>query len=1180
MKEMEGLTALLEQSADWQEIRRVVREAQASLLISGISGSAKSLLVAGLQAGRKSSLLYVAPNASLAEEVYTDLQTLLPQAPILFFPARESPLYGIAASSPELLADRQQVLHALASGQPSLVITSGDALLYRLPAPSSLSNHGLELSYGQEIALEDLVRILVQGGYERVQLVEHSGQFSQRGGIIDIYGSGHDWPLRIEFFGDEIDLIKQFDLTSQRSLANVERALILPMLENIWPTTANEAGLERVAASLQAAMATDPTLAGYLADHVGADLERLRQDLVFPGKERYLPFFSEQSWSLLDYLPPDTRLIIDEPTKVMEQAEQDYQFFLDSFTELLASGRLLPEHADIAFSPEDIFTRLPSGRTLFLALFPRRPAFWRINLHHAFLMKSVQNFHGQASFLQQEIERLRNNNYRIIVMSGNAEQQQRVQAYLESEAINTEILASIKAEPTPGVVSLVQGDLASGFELPDARLCLFTADNLVQRLRPSRRARLSKAEGARLANYRDLSVSDYVVHVQHGIGQYLGIKTLEIDGLSRDYLQIKYAKEDRLYVPTDQIELLQKYVGAQGRVPKIYSLGGGDWQRVKARVKQSVQEMAKALLALYASRQESDGFAFPPDNEWQAQMEGRFPYQETSDQQSAIEDIKADMESSKPMDRLLCGDVGYGKTEVAVRATFKAATAGKQVAILVPTTILAEQHYATFRQRFAGFPLEIGLLSRFRGPAENKETVRRVSQGITDIVIGTHRLLQKDVKFWDLGLLIIDEEQRFGVQHKERLKMLREDVDALTLTATPIPRTLHMAMVGMRDMSVIDTPPEDRFPVQTYVVEHNEDLVRSAIRRELQRQGQVYYVHNRVRSIRSVVKRLSELIPEARIAYGHGQMGEERLERLMLDFINGEYDVLVSTTIIESGLDIPNVNTMIVEDADKFGLAQLYQLRGRVGRSNRVAFAYFTYRPHKALSEVAEKRLQAIKEFTELGAGFKIAMRDLEIRGAGNILGPEQHGFMVAVGFDLYCQLLEEAVRELQGKEPQVKHDTELDLALDAFIPDRYIRDGQQKIEMYKKIRAVTSLADVNDIIDEMLDRYGSMPESVSNLLLAAKMRALAQRLGIGRITIKPGVLQMQLADQFFLEPEQIEFLYQQTGGKLRLRPQKPGSFIWQAANSSPLTMARRLVELMTELVQAMPEEEEGIGEN
>ncbi|NLY54451.1 MAG: transcription-repair coupling factor [Firmicutes bacterium] len=1175
---MKSLIALLEQSASWEEIQQALANKQNNLLVSGVSGSAKSFLGAGLKASQGGTLLYIAPNSNAAEQVFADMQTLLPEENLYFFPARENPLYGIAALSPELMAERQKTLYALSSGEPCLVVSSWDALFYRLPVPSVFSSQGIELFYGQQLALADLTRLLVQGGYERVPLVEHPGQYSQRGGIIDIYGPGYDWPVRIEFFGDEIDLIKQFDLTSQRSLANVERVLVLPAQESVWPESANVAGLQRLETALAQAIEANPSLASSLTDHVGADLERLQAGLVFPGRERYLPFFLEEDWSLLDYLPPTARVIIDEPTKVWEQAEADYKLFMEGFTGLLEEGRVLPAHADIVLSPEELLKRLPRGRTLFFSLFPRRPAPWRIDQHVSFLAKGVQSFHGQSAFLRQETSRLLDNDYRVVIMSGDSEGQERMLAYLREEGLTPLLLQAGADLPPAGTIAVAAGHLVSGFEFPDMRLCVFAAGDIMQRLRPSRRVCLSQAEGARLANYRDLNVGDYVVHVHHGIGQYLGITTLEIGGLHRDYLQIKYAGKDKLYVPTDQIDLLQKYVGAEGRTPKIYSLGGGDWQKVKSRVKKSVQEMAKELLALYAARENEAGFSFPPDDEWQQQMEARFPYRETDDQLRAITDIKADMESPKPMDRLLCGDVGYGKTEIAVRAAFKAATAGKQVAVLVPTTILAEQHYNTFKERFAGFPLELGLLSRFRSPAANRETVRRLAQGLVDVVIGTHRLLQSDVKFWDLGLLIIDEEQRFGVKHKERLKMLKQNVDTLTLTATPIPRTLHMALVGMRDMSVIETPPEDRFPVQTYVVEHNDELVRNAIRRELQRQGQVYYVHNRVRSIRRVASRLAELVPEARIAYGHGQMSEERLERLVLDFVAGEYDVLVTTTIIESGLDIPNVNTMIVEDADKFGLAQLYQLRGRVGRSNRVAFAYFTYRPQKSLSEVAEKRLQAIKEFTELGAGFKIAMRDLEIRGAGNILGPEQHGFMVAVGFDLYCQLLEEAVRELKGQAPVKKADVELDLSLDAFIPDRYIRDGKQKVEMYKKIRAATELADVDDIEDEMFDRYGNMPESVRNLLLATRMRVLAQKLDIGRIVIGEDSLQIQLAAGAYWLPEQIEFLYRQTEGQMRLQPNKPGVFVWRQTNTFPVAMAKRWVQLMTELVELMPEGEKAIG--
>jgi transcription-repair coupling factor (superfamily II helicase) len=1165
-------TSLLADNESWQSVKQSLEEQTGNLLVSGVGGSVKSLLAAAIACEGCLPLLYIAASGSQADQVARDLQAFLPHTPVLTFPARENPLYGVAAQSPETAAERLQVLQRLQQGERLLLVASWDALTYRLPHPDILTQHSIQLAYGQEIPMEQVIRLLVQAGYERVEMVESPGQFSQRGGILDVYGLTDEWPVRIEWFGDEIDLIRQFDLTTQRSLGNIDSVSILPAQESIWPQQAKAEGLRRMAAALQRAERQNPSLAAELQRYIAADLARLEADLVFPGRERYLPFFLEHRFSLLDYLPEQTLVVVDEPTRIWEQAEADYSTFNEGVASLLAEGRLLPQQAEMAFSPYELVAQLPAGRTLFLALFPRRPAPWRVERHTAFLSRSIPNFQGQMAYFKQEVERLLQNNYRVLIMAADPKRQEEIKRYLQDEGLqNISILAADQL-PQNNTIGVILGDLSAGLEIPESRLYLLTEGDILRRKRPQKRSRLSRAEGARLADYRDLAVGDYVVHVQHGIGRYLGIKTLEIAGLHRDYLHVKYAGEDSLYVPTDQVHLLQKYVGSEGKVPKIYSLGGGDWQKVKARVKQSVQEMAGQLLKLYAARETAPGFAFAPDGEWQEQMEHNFPYQETPDQAQAILEIKRDLESPKPMDRLLCGDVGYGKTEVAVRAAFKVATAGKQVAVLVPTTILAQQHYNTFRERFSGFPLELALLSRFRSNSENAATVKRLQQGLVDVVIGTHRLLQKDVQFRDLGLLIIDEEQRFGVAHKERLKELKQSVDTLTLTATPIPRTLHMAMVGMRDMSVIETPPEDRFPVQTYVMEYNPELVQSVIRKELARGGQVYYVHNRVRSIRSVVERLAQLVPEARICYGHGRMGEERLERLMLDFIEGEYDILVSTTIIESGLDIPNVNTLILEDADKFGLAQLYQLRGRVGRSNRVAYAYFTYRPDKALSEVADKRLQAIKEFTELGSGFKIAMRDLEIRGAGNILGPEQHGFMVAVGFDLYCQLLEEAVRELKGQPPRQEFEVELTLPFDAYIPERYIRDSRQKIEMYKKIRAAAELADVADLEDELLDRYGRLPEAVQNLLLVSRLRVLCMQLFISQLSINDQDLTLRLAPQTPIGVEQVALLYQRTNGRLRAQPRKPGVLTQPLAGQEPLVAAKSLLPLLVELAETQAE--------
>lgn len=706
----------------------------------------------------------------------------------------------------------------------------------------------------------------------------------------------------------------------------------------------------------------------------------------------------------------------------------------------------------------------------------------------------MQNFHGQMSLLKTETDRWHKGNYTIVFLVSDHKRAEKLHKTLtdyEIEAVILEENNKILQKKT----QILIGELHTGFEFPTFQLTVITEEELFnkQPRKTRRRQKLSNAE--RIKSYSELKVGDYVVHVNHGIGKYLGIETLEINGLHKDYLHLKYRGNDKLYVPVEQIDLVQKYVGSEAKEPKIYKLGGSEWKRVKKKVQKSVQDIADDLIKLYAEREATKGYPFSPDGDLQREFEASFPYQETEDQLRSIREIKRDMEKERPMDRLLCGDVGYGKTEVAIRAAFKAIEDGKQVAFLVPTTILAQQHYETLKERFRDYPIEIGLLSRFRTRKQQNETVKGLKNGTVDVVIGTHRLLSKDIVFHDLGLLIIDEEQRFGVTHKEKIKKMKTNVDVLTLTATPIPRTLHMSMLGVRDLSVIETPPENRFPVQTYVMEYSGVLVREAIERELARDGQIYFLYNRVEDIEKKAEEISLLVPDARVAYAHGQMTETELESVMLSFLEGEYDVLVTTTIIETGVDIPNVNTLIVYDADKMGLSQLYQLRGRVGRSNRVAYAYFTYRKEKVLAEVAEKRLQSIKEFTELGSGFKIAMRDLSIRGAGNILGAQQHGFIDSVGFDLYSEMLKEAIEERKGKvSTEVESTFEVDLQIDAYIPDSYIKDGHQKIEMYKRFRALKTMDELNELQEEMIDRFGDYPEQVHYLFLISEMKIHAQQ--------------------------------------------------------------------------------------
>ncbi len=707
--------------------------------------------------------------------------------------------------------------------------------------------------------------------------------------------------------------------------------------------------------------------------------------------------------------------------------------------------------------------------------------------------------------------------------------------------------------------------MESGFIYPQGKLAIYTEAEIFGQARRPKRVRFS-SEGVKLTAFSDLKPGDYVVHINHGIGRYVNIKTLEIAGVHRDYLEVAYAGDDRLFVPVDQMQLLQKYVGVEDEPPKVHRLGGGDWQRVKNRVKESVQEMAEGLLALYAERQSLPGHAFAPDTVWQKEFEEAFVYEETPDQLKAIKEIKEDMERPRPMDRLLCGDVGYGKTEVAMRAAFKAVMDGKQVAVLVPTTILCQQHYQTFSQRFSGYPVTIRAMSRFQSPKEQEETKLGLAEGWVDLVIGTHRLISRDIVFKDLGLLIIDEEQRFGVSHKERLKELSKRVDVLTMTATPIPRTLHMSMVGIRDMSIIDTPPEDRFSVRTYVLEFNEEIIREAIRREMDRGGQVYFVYNRVETIDRMAAYLQNLVPEARILVGHGQMSEEQLERIMFDFYQGEADILVCTTIIETGLDIPNVNTLVVYDADRFGLAQLYQLRGRVGRSNRVAHAYFTYRKDRIIGEVAEKRLAAIRDFTDLGSGFKIAMRDLEIRGAGNLLGPEQHGHIAAVGFELYCKLLEEAIRERKGEQQPETPEPAIDLPVDALLPEDYINDIKQRVEIYRWTAAATSLEGIEALEDEVLDRFGNLPAPVENLFAVAKIKFMAKAIGIASLTQERQEIVARMFPGLSLAAEKVLPIIGKYPGAFRYQPGRTSVLRWRMTGLSQAMLLKRILECLQTL--------------
>lgn len=1090
---LQALIDAYSQDSDFESISSGITSGMKEQLISGLTGSARQVMIAALHKKLDRPLLVVTHNMFAAQKVADDLQEALSTDEVLLYPANELIAAEAAISSPETLAQRIDVLLKCAKGFRGVVVIPLSGARRYLPSPEVIANAEVILKQGGTLDLDYFLGRMVELGYERVERVETQGEMSVRGGIIDFFPVTSGLAYRVELFDDEIDSIRTFDPVDQRSIDKVSEVTITPCKELIANQESMRAAADKAAILLeeQIEKTTDRQAKLRLREEIHREIELLREQVYFPEIYKYVTELYPEKQTIYDYMPQDTVLILDEPARLFETGKQLERDEAEWSVHLLQNGKTLPQ-LTVSIDHEEVLYQRPF-QTLFFSVFLRQvPHTLPQNILNM-VSRSMQDFHGQMNVLKAEMERWHKAGVKVVMLASSEERLERMRRVLQDYDIH---------EPV-----MMLGNLQGGFEMPSIHLAVITEGEMFSQKQRKVRKPIRNVDNAeRIKSYSELKVGDYVVHQNHGIGKYMGIGTLEVAGIHKDYMHILYAGGDKLSVPIEQIDLIQKYVGSEEKEPKIYKLGGNDWTRVKNKVRSSVQDIADDLIKLYAARQSSPGYAFEKDTPEQQEFEDLFPYDETRDQERAIEEIKKDMEQSRPMDRLLCGDVGYGKTEVAIRAAFKAAIEGKQVAVLVPTTILAQQHYETFRERFSGYPFNVSVLSRFRSRKEQNETTKGIKQGTIDIVIGTHRLLSQDLVFKDLGLLIVDEEQRFGVTHKEKLKKLKTNVDVLTLTATPIPRTLHMSMLGVRDLSVIETPPENRFPVQTYVVEHSPALVREAIERELARGGQVYYLYNRVQGIQEMAAEISDLVPGARVGVGHGQMTETELEKTILDFLDGEFDVLVSTSIIETGVDIPNVNTLIVHDADKMGLSQLYQLRGRVGRSNRIAYAYFTYQKDKVLTEVAEKRLQSIKEFTELGSGFKIAMRDLTIRGAGNLLGAEQHGFIASVGFDLYSQMLSEEINKrkvtMLGEEaPQEpKWTTAIDLGIDAYLPSDYIYDSIQKIEIYKKVAVLASFDDVMELEDELVDRFGDLPEAVTNLLTVAKLKIYGKAYGIESI--------------------------------------------------------------------------------
>ncbi|WP_262316694.1 transcription-repair coupling factor [Lacticaseibacillus parakribbianus] len=1080
-------------------------------LVTGLNGSVKTLFLAAAAKTLNRQLVVVENNRYHADELVADLTGLLGDSAVWSFPVEDVMAAEVAVSSPDTLNERINTLSFLATARPGVVVTSLAGLRHQLVPKATWQEAALHLDLDSEIEPAKLAATLVAMGYRRDSLVGTPGQFAIRGGIIDIYPLNADNPVRIELFDTAVDSLREFDMGTQRSIQSIDHLDLAPATDLIATPEVLKAAGERLRTQGLAAKAKAKTKVAKqaLTDGVLAVAEQLALGERPEELALYMAALYPQAATLLDYLQPDALVVWDDFTKLADTDVTLLQETTDWAASLQEGGRLatLPKPQSL----QEI-DRTDRRTHLYLSLFQKGMGNLRLQSLTNVASRNVQQFFSQMPLLKTEADRWRKQKQTVVFLVQEEARLTKLNQTLRDFEVDTVI--SPADDLLANTLQLTVGNLQNGFELPSLHLVVVTDHELFNAKvhRKARHQTLANAE--RLRSYTELTPGDYVVHVNHGIGQYVGLQTLEVDGVHRDYITIVYQQGDKLFIPVDQLHLVQKYVAADGKTPRINKLGGSEWQKTKKKVAGKIEDIADDLIKLYAAREAEPGFAFAPDDDLQRQFEAEFPYPETQDQLRSVTEIKQDMEKPRPMDRLLVGDVGFGKTEVALRAAFKAIENGKQVALLVPTTILAQQHFDTMSERFADFPVTVGMLSRFRTPGQIKETLAGLKDGTVDIVVGTHRLLSKDVQYKDLGLLIVDEEQRFGVKHKEKLKELRHNVDVLTLTATPIPRTLNMSMLGVRDLSVIETPPTNRYPIQTFVMEQNRGAMRDAIERELERGGQVFYLHNRVHDIEKTVAAVEELVPNATVAYAHGQMTETQLENVIYDFLHGAYDVLVTTTIIETGVDMPNVNTLIIEDADHYGLSQLYQLRGRIGRSSRVAYAYFMYKPDSVLSEEAEKRLQAIKDFTELGAGFKIAMRDLSIRGAGNLLGSQQHGFIDAVGYDLYTQMLNEAVARKLGNKAKPRFDSQIELALEAYLPEDYVADSRQKIELYKRLRESTTAAQEDEVADDLIDRFGDYPQPVTNLLAITRLKRFADAARVAKITQSGNQLTLRLSKQ------------------------------------------------------------------
>ena len=1146
---MKALTAPMQQLGEFEEILRKIRTNRGVLQVSGCIDPQKPHFISCAAEGYDCRLIITYSDLR-ARELYENYRFF--DRDVLYFPAKDLIFFQADIHSNLLEQQRIAVLKALAERKNVTVITTMAACMNHLMPSEIWQKQVLTFAPGDVLDMEAMKSTLVQLGYERTAQAEGPGQFAIRGGILDVYPLTEENPVRIELWGDEIDSIRSFDAESQRSIENLEEIRIYPAAELIPDERQRTAALERIekdaARAINQFQKEGQTEAAAAVRQLLSDAKDALLELAEPlSMEGFIDYFTPRTESFPDYFDPKRTLIfLDEPNRLLESADAVELEFRESMEHRLEKGYVLNGQTGILFSGQEIAARISRENAIGLCTLENAKAPFTVSGTFNLTVRSVSPYNNSFELLVKDLQRWKKDGYRIVLLSASRTRGNRLAQDLAEDGLNSFYTEDADREVLPGEILITHGNAQKGYEYPLIRFVVIAESDIFGQEHKKKKKR-RRYEGKQIASFTELSVGDFVVHENHGLGVYRGIEKVEVDHVTKDYMKIEYAGGSSLYVPATQLDVIQKYAdGDAAKAPKLNKLGTQEWNRTKTRVRTAVRQIAQDLVKLYAERERKEGFTYSEDTVWQQEFEEMFPYDETEDQLMAIDAVKHDMQSRKIMDRLICGDVGYGKTEIAIRAAFKAVQDGKQVAYLVPTTILAQQHYNTFVQRMKDFPVRVDLMCRFRTSAEQKKTVTDLKKGMVDIVIGTHRLLSKDVEYKDLGLLIIDEEQRFGVAHKEKIKQLKTDIDVLTLTATPIPRTLHMSLVGIRDMSVLEEAPQERVPIQTYVMEYNEEMVREAISRELARGGQVYYVYNRVNSIVEITNRIAALVPQAQVAFAHGQMKEHELEKIMFDFINGDIDVLVTTTIIETGLDISNANTMIIHDADNMGLSQLYQLRGRVGRSNRTAYAFLMYRRNKMLKEIAEKRLAAIREFTELGSGFKIAMRDLELRGAGNLLGSEQHGHMEAVGYDLYCKLLNESVKEVQGIST-VKEDynTEIDLDIDAFIPERYIRNEMQKLDIYKRISGIQNEEEYDDMLEELMDRFGELPKAVQNLLLVSRLRAQAHDLYLTEVTQKGEEIRMVLYEKAQINTAGIDGLLKQYRGRLKFTIDKNPYFLY-----------------------------------